>query len=106
MSSTTQVDMDWAGTESIGQGWAGGSAAAVPVRPASTKYLSDEEILGIDPPSPKSGFGGQGPREDQAQDPTAAVARLFRGGESREVGDPAAVDRASGDEGMFPGSKD
>jgi hypothetical protein len=60
MSSGTQIDMDWAGIDSA----AGGSAAppasaANGTGAAAEKYLTDEEILGIDPPSPKDGYGGQ-----------------------------------------------
>ncbi len=47
MSSGTQVDMDWAG---------GGARRA---GTGDAAYLTDEEILGIDPPSPNGGFGGQ-----------------------------------------------
>ena len=52
MSSGTKIEMDWAG--------AGGpqNGAAAPDTSAGT-YPSDEEILGIDPPSPNSGQGGQ-----------------------------------------------
>src|SRR5579863_7861082 len=100
MSSGTQVDLNWAG-----QDGAVAPPAAAPAGPPSTKYLSDEEILGIEPAASEQRSGGNG-REDQAQESTAAVARLFRGGESREAGDPAAVDSGSRDEGTFPGSKD
>ena len=48
MSSGTQLEMDWAGLDS-----APGGAGVSPVTPAndatSTRYRSDEEILGIDP---------------------------------------------------------
>jgi hypothetical protein len=60
MSSGAQIEMDWAGIDA-----APGAVAAPPVGGASgagaapEKYLTDEEILGIDPPSPKDGYGGQ-----------------------------------------------
>ena len=52
MSSGTQVDMDSA------VGGANGAAGGT--------YLTDEEILGIDPPSPKTGFGGVGAPDNAA----------------------------------------
>jgi hypothetical protein len=61
MSSGTQIDRDWTGADAAqsnsatappsGANGAGAGAGA---------YLTDEEILGIDPPSPKGGHGGQG----------------------------------------------
>jgi hypothetical protein len=60
MSSGTQVELDWAGMDS-----ASGAAAPPPthgpngVESGPGAYLTDEEILGIDPPSPKGGYGGQ-----------------------------------------------
>ena len=50
MSSGTQVEMDWAGTDA-GQGRAGAppdSAANTGATPGGA-YLTDEEILGIEP---------------------------------------------------------
>ncbi len=59
MSSGTQVNLDWAGTD-VTQGGAGVAPAGVPgTGAAGVVYLTDEEILGIDPPSPKVGFDGQ-----------------------------------------------
>jgi hypothetical protein len=52
MSSGTQNDMDWAGA-GVPQ-----TGAAAPETSAGT-YPSDEEILGIDPPSPNNGHGGR-----------------------------------------------
>jgi len=92
MSSGAQVDLDWAGAESAGQGGAAASPAVVSDGPARAKYLTDEEILGIDPPLPEQGSG--------------VVARLFRGGESGVVDGGAAADRASSGETNIPGSKD
>jgi hypothetical protein len=78
MSSGTQVDLDWAGTDA-GQGGAGAPqvSAANPAA-AGGAYLTDEEILGLEPPSPDSGYGGQGRhgsdsivRNDAQQDVTA-----------------------------------
>src|SRR5690242_8999009 len=49
MSSGTQVDLDWAGTDA-GQGGAGAPAAGAPGTGADGgAYLTDEEILGIEP---------------------------------------------------------
>src|SRR5713101_1144445 len=59
MSSGTQVDLDWTGIDA-----AQGGPAAPPAGGANGAgsgagaYLTDEEILGIDPPSPKSSYGG------------------------------------------------
>jgi hypothetical protein len=58
MSSGTQVDLDWAGADA-GQRGAGAPTASAPNGgAAATAYLTDEEILGIDPPAPNGGFGG------------------------------------------------
>ena len=46
MSSGSQVDLDWAGTDA-GQGGAGAPPASAPGNGAA--YLTDEEILGIEP---------------------------------------------------------
>jgi hypothetical protein len=60
MSTGAQIEMDWAGLDA-----ASGGSAAPPANGANgagaagEKYLTDEEILGIDPPSPKDGYGGQ-----------------------------------------------
>jgi hypothetical protein len=65
MSSGAQADLDWAGVDS-GQG----SGSSVPsnaggatpggdgLTAANRARMTDEEILGINPPSPKDGFGG------------------------------------------------
>jgi hypothetical protein len=61
MSSGTQIDRDWTGANA-----AQSSSATAPPSGANGAgagagaYLTDEEILGIDPPSPKGGHGGQG----------------------------------------------
>jgi hypothetical protein len=68
MSSGTQVDM--------------GSAVGAGNGAPGETYLSDEEILGIDPPSPQSGFGGLGPRDDA--DPLA-VGLANASGESADA---------------------
>ncbi len=93
MNSATQVDLDWAVTDA-GQGGAGAPAASAPNSGATGgAYLTDEEILGIDPPSPDGGFGAQarpaeqlgdagqqrdssgknGPRNDSVQGTTASA---------------------------------
>ncbi len=66
MSSGAQVDMDWAGTDASSADAAGGGAAAGGANGApgtsdaanNARYLTDEEILGIEPPSHKGGYGG------------------------------------------------
>jgi hypothetical protein len=58
MSSGTQVDLDWAGTDVV-QGAAGAPAAgAVKDGAAGGAYLTDEEILGIESPSLAQQNGG------------------------------------------------
>jgi hypothetical protein len=59
MSSGTQVDLDWAETDAAQSRVAALPASAPSTGAASGGYLTDEEILGINPPSPNSGFGGQ-----------------------------------------------
>jgi hypothetical protein len=61
MSSGTQVDLDWAGADAA-QGGAGAPPASAPNSGATgAAYLTDEEILGIEPPSPaEASYGGQG----------------------------------------------
>jgi hypothetical protein len=67
MSSGTQIDLDWTGIDA-----APGGAATPPASGANGTgagagaYLTDEEILGIDPPSPNNGYGGQA-RENTAE---------------------------------------
>jgi hypothetical protein len=87
MSSGTQVDLDWAGLE-IGQG----GAAAPPASAANTggtggAFLTDEQILGIDAPSPNGGFGGLGPdnadRSDAQQTGTAEVGGRAEAGDTK-----------------------
>jgi hypothetical protein len=98
MSSGTQVDLDWAATDLLlpdngPLGGAGASSAPAAGKPAA-KYLTDEEILGIEPSSPEQG--------------ASAVARVFRGGEPGAEGDgeAPAVNSASSDETSIRGSKD
>jgi hypothetical protein len=68
MNSATQVDLDWAVTDA-GQGGAGAPAASAPNSGATGgAYLTDEEILGIDPPSPDGGFGAQARPAEQLGD--------------------------------------
>src|ERR1700730_4217032 len=61
MSSGTQIERDWTRADA-----AQSSSATAPPSGANGAgagagaYLTDEEILGIDPPSPKGGHGGQG----------------------------------------------
>jgi hypothetical protein len=80
MSSGTQVDLDWAGTD-VTQGAAGAAPpSAANSGAAGGAYLTDEEILGLEPPSPDSGYGGQGRhgsdsivRNDTQRDGTAGA---------------------------------
>jgi hypothetical protein len=74
MSRGTQVDLDWAGTNTEQEG--GGSVpsnADGPTRggdgltAANTARMTDEEILGLDLPSPNGGFGGLA-RQDSLND--------------------------------------
>ncbi len=67
MSSGTQVDLDWAGADGAQGGAAASPASATnPGTKAGAAYLTDEEILGIDPPSPNGGFGGLGRQESDS----------------------------------------
>lgn len=68
MSSGTQVDMDWAGTD-VAQGGAAAPPSSAPNTDAAGRaYLTDEEILGIDPPSPDGGFGGRARQAGESAD--------------------------------------
>jgi hypothetical protein len=60
MSSGTQVDLVWAGTDAVQDGAAAPPASTPNTGAAREAYLTDEEILGIDPPSANGGFGGRG----------------------------------------------
>src|SRR6267378_406574 len=68
MSSGTQVELDWAGMDA-----ASGAAAsqttlgAIVAEAKPGAYLTDEELLGIDPPSPKDGYGGQAQGDEGAE---------------------------------------
>ncbi len=62
MNSGAQIESDWTAIESA----PGGTATLPSSAPNGTgagagAYLTDEEILGIDPPSPYNGYGGPGP---------------------------------------------
>ncbi len=59
MSSGTQVELDWTGLDATqGAATAPSSRAANGAESGPGVHLTDEEILGIDPPSPKGGYGG------------------------------------------------
>jgi hypothetical protein len=62
MASGIQVDLEWAGTDS-GANRAQSHADAAPIAAsnaaAAARFLTDEEILGIEPPSPNDGNGGR-----------------------------------------------
>jgi len=60
MSSGTQVELDWAGMDAApGAAAPPSTLGAIVAEAKPGAYLTDEEILGIDPPSPKDGYGGQ-----------------------------------------------
>ena len=65
MSSGTQAEMDWAGTGAA-PGEPGLPPASAGNGAGRAAYLTDEEILGIDPPSSAAagGYGGRGPLGD------------------------------------------
>ncbi len=97
MSSGTQVDLDWAGTDA-GRGTAGAPGASASTNGGTNAaYLTDEEILGIDPPSPDGGFGGLATdrvgRAEDRRDGDALVGDL---GEAGEGQNPQAEARATG----------
>lgn len=57
MSSGTQVEMEWAGTDAAAGGAGAPSATAPNSGSASSAYLTDEEILGMESASPGGGDG-------------------------------------------------
>ena len=80
MSSGTQVDVEWAGMDAVQ-----GGAAEVPVNApgasrgangagTSPSRMTEEEILGMDSPSPNDGFSGH-PRAESASDGKPEGAR-------------------------------
>src|ERR1700674_5440119 len=86
MSSGTQIELYWTGIDAAH----GGASAPPPsgangVGSGAGTYLSDEEILGIDPPSPKGGYGGQ------ARDRVGNVSTQGTGGPATSVGARHAV---------------
>jgi hypothetical protein len=85
MSSETQVEMDWAAT-----GEAGLSPESARNGAAGEAYLTDEEILGIESPSPAvaGGYGGRGRHSsDQELEGVIPSARTkdSRRGEARNL---------------------
>src|SRR4029077_1028651 len=60
MSSGTQVDLDWAGTDAAQGGEVAPRASAPNTGAAGGAYLTDEEILGIESPSSNGGVSGFG----------------------------------------------
>jgi hypothetical protein len=61
MASGIRMDLDWVGTDSgadRAQSNADAAPIAAPNGATAGRYLTDEEILGIDAPSPDSGYGG------------------------------------------------
>src|SRR5271169_3245717 len=71
MSSGTQVDLDWAGTDAAQGGSAAPPASALNTGAAGGAYLTDEEILGIEP---VSGFGNDNAARTGAQQNAIAGA--------------------------------
>jgi hypothetical protein len=98
MSSGTQIELDWTGIDATSSGVATPPASGVndPGSGAGT-YLTDEEILGIEPPSPKGGYGGQGhsPAPDgfggQARDRVGNPGTQSSGSSATSVGAQHAV---------------
>lgn len=80
MSSGTQVDLDWAGTDAAQGGAVVPPASAPSAGAAGTAYLTDEEILGIEP---VSSLRNENAARTDAQQVGAA-----------EAGEPAEVDAA------------
>jgi hypothetical protein len=97
MSSGAQVDLDWAGSDVAQGGAAAPPASAANTGAAGGAYLTDEEILGIDPPSPNGGFGGLG--NDNAARTGAQQNVAAEAGGAGDAGDtktPQAEARATG----------
>ncbi len=98
MSSGAQIELDWAGADAVP-----GAAVKPPARGGNGAeavpgaYLTDEEILGIDPPSPKGGYGGQAP------DHVGNASTENAGGKEATVGARHAVSLQPGPEGDTPG---
>jgi hypothetical protein len=100
MSSGTQVDLDWAGTD------AGQSGASAPPASASNTgatggaYLTDEEILGIESHATNGGFGGgarQGTDGGASNDTQlGGITDVNRTVELRTDENPQAEARATG----------
>ncbi len=105
MSSGTQADMDWAGTE-LADGAASSAAPRANVAGAGgareltaggtgAAYLTDEEILGIAPPSPKDGYDGLTRSRDTARDRESGSATAnSMNGETESLGQKGAQTEA------------
>ena len=88
MSSGTQVDLDWAGTDG-GQSGAGAPPAGAPAIGASGgEYLTDEEILGIEPIGVSSTRSGNRSRNEATN-----LSSID------EAGNPGAQRDSSGNDG-------
>ncbi len=100
MSSGTQVDLDWAGTDA-GQGGAGAPpASAASAGAAGGAYLTDEEILGIEAPAPNSGFGARSRLGEGAPTHQPVIPSEARNPSSiDDAGDPEARRDSSGKDG-------
>ena len=103
MSSGTQVDLDWTGMDAGQSGTSDSSAnGAGGLTAASAARMTDEEILGIDPPLPKDGFGGLARPESSSDGKPEIVgarhAAPLRSVESSVAGEmPAWMQMLAGD---------
>jgi hypothetical protein len=83
MSSGTQFDLDWAATEAM-EGAQNGAGAAPPATLSSAvapRHLTDEEILGMEAPSPDRGYGRHArPGGDTRQSVIPSEARNLSAG--------------------------
>ena len=100
MSSGTQVDMDWAGTDAS-QGGATNPATSAPIGgagggagAAGSEYLSDEEILGIQPGGAFANENSARPEARQNADATGG--RVGAGGTERPPAEAGATTAAPG----------
>jgi hypothetical protein len=89
MSSGAQVDLDWAGSDAAQGGASTPAASPANAGAAGSAYLTDEEILGMDPPSPDGGYGGLG-----RQGGSAPSARAVILSEAKNL---SSIDRPGGD---------
>ncbi len=98
MSTGAQIEADWGALEVPANGVGAGETAGTPAS-GPRKYVSDEEILGIDPPSPNGGYGGQARQEDASRRDSSSSsenhAGLARNDSGSNLGD-AGIDSVGG----------